>query len=59
MEPMICKAYRDDDGDIVIEAIGGAWEGLVSHGATLQAAFRHFGEAATLYAEMKAEGRRP
>lgn len=55
LEPMICKAYLDDEGDIVIEAMGGAWEGCISHGETVQEAFTNFGEAATMYAEAKNE----
>ena len=53
MEPMIVKAYQDDDGLVIVEATGGAWEGLMSHGDTLEEAFRNFGEAAMFYAEVR------
>jgi hypothetical protein len=54
MEPMICKAYVDEDGHVMVQAVGGEWEGCMSHGATLQEAFANFGEAATLFDETKA-----
>lgn len=51
MKRLICAAHQDEDGDVIVEALGSAWAGLVSHGATLQEAFTNFGEAATLYLE--------
>jgi len=52
MEPMIVKATEDDDGVIFVQALGGPWEGVMSHGATLEEAFKNFGEAAALYDEV-------
>ena len=53
MEPMVIRAYRDEDNLIIVEAMGGAWESLMSHGDTLEEAFRNFGEAAMFYAEVR------
>ena len=49
MEPMVIRAYRDEDNLIIVEAVGGAWEGLMSHGATLEEAFRNFGEIESIF----------
>ncbi|MEK9207053.1 MAG: hypothetical protein AAB922_01125 [Patescibacteria group bacterium] len=53
MEPMIIRASRDETNLIIVEAVGGSWEGLMSHGDTIEEAFRNFGEAAMLYAEAR------
>jgi hypothetical protein len=48
---MIVKAYWED-GDVVVQAIGIPWEGLMAHGPDLETAFRNFGECAKLYDAM-------
>ena len=53
MEPMIAKMYLDDEGDVMVEAVGGWWEGCMSHGASIQEALSNFGEAAALFHEEK------
>jgi hypothetical protein len=50
MEPMIIHAWRDEVGDIIVQAKGGNWEGCTTDGETLAEAFKNFGEVAALYA---------